>query len=116
MQIEELKKALKNKEQEIEVVGPLAKKIIRQQKIKKGSAYSGLALGAAALAAAPFTGGLSLYGLVATAAPTVAVWSATDIAIIVAIVGIIGLSFFALLKGYNVDVDFRNQKVIFRQK
>lgn len=113
---EELKKALTNKEPEIEVVGSLAKKIIRQQKIKKGCAWGGVGIGVASLAAAPLTGGLSLFGFSAAATTTAGSLSAAEIITLIAIVGVIGVSFVGALKGYNMEIDIKNARIKLEKK
>ena len=110
-----LKNALKNKEPEIEVTGSLAEKIIRQRKNKKRATYGGIvAFGVASFFAAPFTGGLSLFGVGAAAAA--AELTGTEIIMLVAVVGVLGLGLLGLLRGYNVEVDCKGTKVKLTRK
>ena len=109
-----LKNALKNKEPEIEVTDPLAEKIIRQRKNKKRATYGGIAFGVASFFAAPFTGGLSLFGVGAAAAA--AELTGTEIIMLVAVVGVLGLGLLGLLRGYNVEVDVKGTKVKLTRK
>ena len=112
-----LKNALKNKESEIEVTGPLAEKIIRQRKNKKRATYGGIVFGVASFFAAPFTGGLSLFGVgAAAAAVAVAELTGTEIIMLVAVVGVLGLGLLGLLRGYNVEVDCKGTKVKLTRK
>ena len=112
-----LKNALKNKEPEIEVTDPLAEKIIRQRKNKKRATYGGIAFGVASFFAAPFTGGLSLFGVgAAAAAVAVAELTGTEVIMLVAVVGVLGLGLLGLLRGYNVEVDCKGTKVKLTRK
>ncbi len=104
---EELEKAMDNKEQNIVVQGELAEKLYKTRKIAKLSGWTLVAI-AAALAAAPFTGGLSAASLTAVAGFTSITSAATltglEIGVIV-MAATIGLSIIlALYKNYDVKI------------
>lgn len=112
----ELQDAVKRKDEEIIVVGKLAKKLKEFAKIQRLSAKQMLALltflagsgaaATAAIAAAGPTGGLSIPGgivLFLKAAPAAGVPVETAW-VVIGIVGVIGLTCIALLKEYDVDV------------
>lgn len=79
----ELKKAIEDRYDRIIAVGAIAEEVIKQvqrkQRVKKVALGGGLVTGAVALgsiAAAPFTGGASLFGLTAAAKCAVATGAA----------------------------------------
>lgn len=108
----QLKKAIEVKENRIVIEGELAKQILRQRKVSAGTAIGAGVLAAGSIVAAPFTGGLSLFGF-AGAAATI---SGGTAAFLLAISGILGLSVYALKKGYNVKVETMGQKLELTRK
>lgn len=96
----ELKRALKAKEKQIRIVGPLAEKIRKNLKAKKAAKVGGGLLTAASLCALPFTGGVSALGAVAGVAALT--WG--ELAGLLWVCGIIGLGIYGLKKDYNVSI------------
>ena len=117
----ELREAIKRKEPEIIVSGKLAKKLkgfakLKQLSKKEMAALITFATGAgaaaiAAIATAAPTGGLSVPGAtmyLMLAAPAAEV-STKTLVILIALIGVIGLSAIALLKDYDVEFVFGDQ-------
>ena len=113
----ELQEAIKRKEDVIVVTGDLAKKMKGIAKLKGLSNKEKAALvtlltgsgavAVAAIAAGIPTGGLSVAAATAAlvaAAPTVGV-SASTILAAIALIGVLGLSFIALLKDYDIEAE-----------
>ena len=96
---EELKKALQDKERKIIIKGKLALQIRTQAKVQKVSKGAAIGFGIVSLATAPFSGGTSLAGLVASAT----VLTGGQIIIIIAILCGFTLGVIGLLKEYNVE-------------
>ena len=109
----QLKKAIEAKENRIVIEGELAKQILRQRKVTAGTAIGAGVLAAGSIVVAPFTGGLSLFGLAAGAAATI---SGGTAALLLAISGILGLSVYALKKDYNVKIEIGEQKLELTRK
>ena len=111
---QELEKAMKNGETEIIVVGELAEKLHKSKKITK-LGIPALAVLTAAIAATPFTGGLST----ALGATAVATMTGMEVAVILGVV-FVGISLvIALFKDYEeieVDMDKRTLKLRKKQK
>lgn len=113
---EALKKAINDQEDKILIQGELARKIIKQKKIKKWTLISSISLAGTGLVLAPFTGGSSLgltvHGLtVATASGTAISASVAEVAIIM---GFLGITIsIALLKGYTIKI---NKDVVIMEK
>lgn len=101
----ELETALKAKTKKITVVGPYAEQIAREyqkrHKVAKASGGIGaVGVALASIGAAPFSGGLSLAGLAASAALTVG--TVTISAVELAIICGFTLGMYGLSKGYDV--------------
>lgn len=104
----ELETALKAKTKKITVVGPYAEQIAREyqkrHKVAKVAKASGgigaVGVALASIGAAPFSGGLSLAGLAASAALTVG--TVTISAVELAIICGFTLGMYGLSKGYDV--------------
>lgn len=97
---EELAAALKAKQADIHVVGPLAEEIKRKAKRRKTAKYVGGAMMIGGILAAPFTGGASLIGSVGVAALTAGLVISTSELLIIAGCA---LAITAVCKGYNVQ-------------
>ena len=109
---EDLKNAIETKEDRIIIKGELAQKIAKQRKASKGTAIAGGVIAAGSIIAAPFTGGMSLIG----GAGAAATMSGGTIALLLAISGLIGLSFYALKKDYNVKTTMMGQELELTRK
>lgn len=109
---EDLKNAIEAKEDRIIIKGELAQKIAKQRKASKGTAIAGGVIAAGSIIAAPFTGGMSLIG----GAGAAATMSGGTIALLLAISGLIGLSFYALKKDYNVKTTMMGQELELTRK
>ena len=101
----ELETALKAKTKKITVVGPYAEQIAKEyqkrHKVAKASGGIGaVGVALASIGAAPFSGGLSLAGLAASAALTVG--TVTISAVELAIICGFTLGMYGLSKGYDV--------------
>ena len=108
---EQLKKAIEAKENHIVVEGELAKQLIKRRKVGIGTAIGGGALGLGALIAAPFTGGLSLFGIAgATALSEGAILGLAGIA------SVTGLGLVGIAKGYNLETEIAGQKLKLTRK
>jgi len=111
---EELEKAMKNGEKEIVVIGELAEKLHNSKKVTKLGAPAIAAL-TAAIAAAPFTGGVST----ALGVSAIATLTGLEVAVIVGVV-FIGISLLIVIyKDYEeieVDMDKRILKLRKKQK
>lgn len=102
----QLKRALENKEPRIEIVGELAQEIQKKSKHKRTIKVVGAALMAGSAAAAPFTAGATLPGVVAGA---VALNGFEVIAILI-IIFAGSITITAMLKNYDVietDADIK---------
>lgn len=119
---EELKRAINEQYDEILVIGKLAKKVKKAEKIKTLSPkalamISGLAVvGTGAAVAAPFTGGVSAAAFAAAAAPAAAL-SGLEVSVIafIAFVGLTALSI--LFDNYTeVEVQTHPPKIKFERK
>jgi hypothetical protein len=99
---EELKKASEEKVDRIFVQGELAEKLNTAMKIKKASKWA-IGLLAASLAAAPFTGGLSLV-----AAAPIAALTGLEIALIIAVAAL-GIGLVLLICRDFKKVSFRGK-------
>ncbi len=108
---EQLKKAIKSKEDRIIIEGELAKQLIRQRKVGIGTAIGGGALGLGALIAAPFTGGLSLFGIAGAAA-----LSEGTIIVLASIAAVTGLGLVGIAKGYDLETEIEGQKLKLTRK
>ncbi len=101
----ELKNAIKRKEKFIQINNKeLANKIYKATMLKRYSKVAlTTAIGAviAGVALTPVTGGVSIAGGAGIAALTM---TATEITTLVWVVGLLGLSAMALIKGYNVKL------------
>lgn len=82
----------------------MAQKIAKQRKASIGTTIAGGVIAAGSIVAVPFTGGLSLIG----AAGAAAAMSGGAIAVLLAIAGLLGLSFYALSRDYNVKITIEN--------
>ncbi|KNE85343.1 hypothetical protein [Aggregatibacter aphrophilus] len=111
---EELEKAMKNGEKEIVVIGELAEKLHKSKKVTKFGAPTIAAL-TAAIAAAPFTGGISTT----LGVSAIATLTGLEVAVIIGVV-FIGISLLIVLyKDYEeieVDMDKRRLKLRKKQK
>lgn len=94
----QFKKALEDKEREIQITGELAEEIQKIAKHKTGVKIAGALLLGGSLAAAPMTGGATLPGAVAGA---VAISGAQIIAILL-IIFAGSIPIMAMIKGYDV--------------
>lgn len=108
---EQLKNAIKSKEDRIIIEGELAKQLLRQRKVGIGIAIAGGTIGIGALAAAPFTGGLSLFGIAGAAA-----LSEGTIIVLASIATIAGLSLVGLMRGYDLDIELGGQRLKLTRK
>ena len=113
----ELKDAIKEKYDEITVVGSLAGKVRTARKIKKMSpavlgAIGGLsALAVGALVAVPVSGGLSMAAFAAAAAP-VAASSGLSIPVLLIVAGI-GVTVLSVLFDEYTEIEISKDKVRF---
>ncbi|MBR1962625.1 MAG: hypothetical protein IKA26_06720 [Alistipes sp.] len=96
----EFKKAIEDRYDRIIAVGAIAEEVIKQvqrkQRVKKIAKGGGIVAGAVALgsiAAAPFTGGASLFGLTAAATGAAITLTTGQLALIIA--GALGISYGA---------------------
>ena len=94
----QLKRALENKEPRIEIVGELAQEIQKKSKHKRTIKVVGAALMAGSAAAAPFTAGATLPGVVAGAAAL----SGFDVIAIIILIFAGSITITAMLKNYDV--------------
>ncbi len=107
---EELSKAVKSGVGEIIVVGKLASKLKKSKKIIGAGAVT-IAILTAAIAAIPFTAGLSI-----AAAGPIVVLTGLDIAVIIA-VSFVGIAtVFAVYKDYDVVIETPDGTIIFKRK
>lgn len=110
----QLKRALENKEPRIEIVGELAQEIQKKSKHKRTIKVVGAALMAGSAAAAPFTAGASLPGVVAGAAAL----SGVEVIALLIIIFAGSIPIIAMLKNYDeIDTEADiNGKMKFRLK
>ncbi len=107
---EELKKAIASNTNEIIVVGALAANLKKSKKIMTLGAVA-LPILVAAMAAIPFTGGLS-----AVVATPIAVLTGVEIAVIIA-VNYVGVALIiAIYKDYDVVIETPDGTIIFKKK
>ncbi len=112
----EFKKAIEDRYDRIIAVGAIAEEVIKQvqrkQRVKKVAKGGGIVAGAVALgsiAAAPFTGGASLFGLTAAATGAAIALTTPQLALILA--AIIGVS-IAAFKMYTKITISKDGKTI----
>ena len=108
---EQLKKAIEAKENHIVVEGELAKQLIKRRKVGIGTAIGGGAIGIGSLIAAPFTGGLSLFGIAGATA-----LSEGAILGLAGIISVTGLGLVGIAKGYNLETEIAGQKLKLTRK
>ena len=112
---EELQEAIKNKVDSIRIEGPYAGIVANKIRSKKKKAKIAIGAGAlvllGGLAAAPFTGGLSLAGSATVAGLTVGTVtiSTAELAMILGVGGALGA--FAIHKGYKIRIGKRDEYV-----
>ncbi len=117
---EELKRAINEQYDEILVIGKLAKKVKKAEKIKTLSPkalamISGLAVvGTGAAVAAPFTGGVSAAAFAAAAAPAAAL-SGLEVSVIAFIV-FVGLTALSTLFDDYTKIEIDRNGVKFERK
>lgn len=105
----QLEQARLDKVEYIRIEGDLANKVRRGKKIAKASGVT-LALLTTALAATPFTGGMSMF-----AAAPIAAMSGFEIAAIIAAASLGLALLIALYKDYE-EIEVDDGKIIFRKK
>lgn len=103
---DELKTALKAKEEHIIVQGELAKQIERRAKLKKRGVIAGVGLVVVGAALIPFTGGASApiigTGFTTTVGSVTITMTAAELAMILGAGTAISMT--AILKGYNINI------------
>ncbi|MBR6992381.1 MAG: hypothetical protein IKH97_09210 [Bacteroidales bacterium] len=110
---EELKDALKNKENEIHVVGEYAKTIQKRLANKKKIKWAGVGIIAASLVAIPFVGGaaaIPVMGL--TAGAEGVALTGVELAMVLGAGTFLGALF--IFKGYTIEIG--DGKVVFKKK